>query len=96
MGLNNSCVAHGRRFHDHWKNSVQQLIFLCSLIVWLETEKLATPAEIETLIGGMHLHYVAPHMHQCHAQEPPRTLASSWRTTSLASPVCPVSWFVCI
>ncbi|XP_074652926.1 translin-like [Tubulanus polymorphus] len=39
------------RFHDHWKFVSQRLVFICALIVYLETESLITKDETAAMLG---------------------------------------------
>lgn len=40
------------RFNDHWRFVIQRLCFLASLLVYLESEKLATRESVAELLGG--------------------------------------------
>ena len=40
------------RFNDHWRFVIQRLSFLASLLIYLESDKLATKEEVAGLIGG--------------------------------------------
>ncbi|XP_041460175.1 translin-like [Lytechinus variegatus] len=39
------------RFHDHWRYCIQRLAFSASLIVYLESERLATREEVAEFLG---------------------------------------------
>ncbi|XP_071497928.1 translin-like [Diadema antillarum] len=39
------------RFHDHWRFVTQRLTFLASLVIYLETERLASREEVAELMG---------------------------------------------
>lgn len=71
-----------RRFNDHWKNSIQHLVFLVALMEWLQTEKLVSPADVEAQLSGMRSSPPSrtDSFPQCRALRIPTTLAWSSRT----------------
>lgn len=51
------------RYSDHWRFVIQRLSFLASLLVYLESDSLATRLDVAQLLGGrspLHVH-VMPH-----------------------------------
>ena len=45
------------RYHDHWRNTMVQFIFIASLIEWLETGNMLTIPELEAVIGGLSIQF---------------------------------------
>jgi hypothetical protein len=40
------------RYHDHWKLDLHHAAYLAALIVFLETERLISPDELESWLGS--------------------------------------------
>ncbi|KAJ7515994.1 hypothetical protein O6H91_22G038200 [Diphasiastrum complanatum] len=45
-----SCPGEYYRYHDHWRNQTQQVIFLLSFVNWLEFGNLLSHGEVESLL----------------------------------------------
>ena len=45
-------VSNIYRFHDHWRNTLQRLVFLTSLTNYLMTGKLLSRAELSERLGS--------------------------------------------
>ena len=49
------------RYSDHWRFVIQRLAFLASLLVYLESDSLATRLAVTQLLGGRSSLHVMPH-----------------------------------